>query len=56
MNNSGKGETIGHNGVGESNDVGDNVMAFAMSHSMRRVNTYFEKAERHNIPYKSGAA
>ena len=31
-------------------------MAFAMSHNMRVVNTYFEKAERHKITYKSGTA
>ena len=31
-------------------------MAFATSHTMRVVNTYFEKAERHKITYKSGAA
>ena len=27
-----------------------------MTHNMRVVNTYFEKAERHKITYKSGAA
>ena len=31
-------------------------MAFAMSHTMGVVNTYFEEAERHKITYKSGAA
>ena len=55
-NNSGKEETIGKYGVGERNEAGDNVVAFAMSHYMRVVNTYFEKAERHKITYKSGAA
>ena len=54
--NSGKEETIGKYGVGESNAAGDNFVAFAMSHNMRVVNTYFEKAERHKITYKSGAA
>ena len=48
-NNSGKEETIGKYGVGESNEAGDNFVAFAMSHNMRAVNTYFEKAERHKI-------
>ena len=33
-NNSGKEETIGKNGVGESNEAGDNVVAFAMSHTV----------------------
>ena len=55
-NNSGKEETIGKYGVGESNEAGDNCVAFAMSHNMRVVNTYFEKVERHKITYKSGAA
>ena len=55
-NNSGKGETIGKYGVGESNEAGENVVAYAMSHNMRVVNTYFEKAERHKITYKSGTA
>ena len=31
-------------------------MAFAMSHNMIVVNTYFENAERHKITYKSGTA
>ena len=47
-NNSGKEETIGKYGVGESNEAGDNFVAFAMSHN-RVLNTYFEKAERHKI-------
>ena len=55
-NNSGKEETIGKYGVGESNEAGDNCVAFAMSHNMRVVNTYFEKAERHKITYKNRAA
>ena len=55
-NNSGKEETIGKYGVGESNEAGDNSVAFAMSNNMRVVNTYLEKAERHKITYKSGAA
>ena len=42
--------------MGESNEAGDNCVAFAMSHDMRVVNTYFEKAERHKITYKSGTA
>ena len=42
--------------MGESNEAGDNFVAFAMSHNMRVVNTYFEKAETHKITYKSGAA
>ena len=54
-NNSGKEEAIGTYGVGESNEGGDNCVAFAMSHTMRVVNTYFEKAERHKITYKSRA-
>ena len=40
--------------MGESKEAGENVVAFAMSHNMRVVNTYFEKAERHKITYKSG--
>ena len=32
--------------MGESNEAGENVVAFAMNHNMRVVNTYFEKAER----------
>ena len=56
MKNSGKEETIGKYGVGESNEAGYNCVAFAMSHNMRVVNTYFEKAERHKITFKSGAA
>ena len=55
-NNSGKEETIGKYGVGESNESGDNCVAFAMSHNMKVVNTYFEKAERHKITYKSATA
>ena len=55
-NNSGKEETIGKYGVGERNEAGDNCVAFAISHYMRVVDTYFEKAERQNITYKSGAA
>ena len=55
-NNSGKEETIGKYSVGESNEVEEKCVAFAMSHNMRMVNTYFEKAERHKITYKSGAA
>ena len=31
-------------------------MAFAVSHNVRVINTYFEKAEKHKITYKSGAA
>ena len=42
--------------MGESNEAGDNCLPFAMSHNMRVVNTYFEKAERHNITYKNRAA
>ena len=42
--------------MGESNEAGDNCVAFAMSHNMRVVNTYLEKAERHKITYKSGTA
>ena len=30
-------------------------VAFAMRHTMRVMNTYIEKAERHQITYKSGA-
>ena len=37
--------------MGESNEAGDYFVAFAMSHNMRVVNTYFEKAERHKITY-----
>ena len=55
-NDSGKEETIGKYGVGESNEAGDNCVAFALSHNMRVVNTYFEMAERHKITYKSGTA
>ena len=55
-NNSGKEETIGKYGMRESNEAGYKFVAFAMSHNMRVVNTYFEKAERHKITYKSGAA
>ena len=44
-NNGGKEETIGKYGVGESNEAGYNWVAFAMSHNMRVVNTYFEKAQ-----------
>ncbi len=32
-NDSGKEETIGKYGVGESNEAGDNCVAFAMSHN-----------------------
>ena len=32
------------------------AMAFAMSHNMRVVNTYFEMAERHKITPKDGTA
>ena len=42
--------------MGVSNEAGDNAVAFAMSHNMRVVNTYFEKAERHNITHKTGEA
>ena len=42
--------------MGESNEAGDNVVPFAMSHNIRMVNTYFEKAERHETTYKSGTA
>ena len=42
--------------VGESNEAGENCVAFAMSHTMRVANTYFEKADRHKITYKSGTA
>ena len=42
--------------MGESNEAGDNFVAFAISHNMRVVNIYFEKAERHKITYKSGTA
>ena len=53
----GKKETIGKYGVGESNyEAGDNFVAFAIIHNMRVVNTFFEKDERHKITYKSGAA
>ena len=31
--------------MGENNEAGENVVAFATSHNMRVVNTYFEKAE-----------
>ena len=55
-NNSGKEETIGKYGVGESNEAGDNFVAFAMCHNNESGETYFEKTERHNITYKSGAA
>ena len=40
--------------MGDSNEDGDNLMAVAMSHNMGVVNTYFEKAERHKITYKTG--
>ena len=40
----------------ESNEVGENVVDFAMRHTMIVVNTYFEKAEGHKITFKSGAA
>ena len=40
--------------MGESNEAGDNFVAFARSHNMRVLNTYFEKAEIHKITYKSG--
>ena len=49
-------KTIGKYGVGESNEAGENVVAFVMRHNMRVVNNYFAKAERHKITYKSGAA
>ena len=52
-NDSGKEETIGKYGVGESNEAGEKCVAFAISHNMRVVNTYFEKAERHKITYNS---
>ena len=55
-NNSGKVETIGKYGVGESNEAGEKFVAFAMSHDMRVVNTYYEKAGRHKITYNSGTA
>ena len=55
-NKSGKEETIGKYGVGESNEAAYNFVAFAMSHNMRVVNTYFEKAKRHKITYKSRTA
>ena len=55
-NNSGKVETIGKYGVGESNEAGEKFVAFAMSHDLRVVNTYYEKAGRHKITYNSGTA
>ena len=55
-NYSGKEEARGKNDVGESNEAGENVVDFAMSHNMRVVNTYFQKVERHKITYKSVAA
>ena len=42
--------------MGESNEAGENVVAFVMRHNMRVVNNYFAKAERHKITHKSGAA
>ena len=52
--NTGKEGTIGKFGVGNSNEAGDVFVDFAMSHDLRIVNTYFKKAERHRITYKSG--
>ena len=50
-----EGITVEKKGVGESNKAGDNFVAFAMSHYMRVVNTYFEKAEtQDNIQEWSG--
>ena len=37
-----------------SNEAGDVFVDFAMSHDLRVVNTYFKKAEKHRITYKSG--
>ena len=54
--NRGKEGTIGTYGVGASNEAGDQFVDFAMSHSLRIVNTFFKRAERHRITYKSGAA
>ena len=52
--NTGKEDTIGKYGVGMSNEAGDVFVDFAMSHDLRVVNTYFKKAEKHRITYKSG--
>ena len=38
-NDSGNEETMGKYGVGESNEAGDNCVAFATSHNMRVRNT-----------------
>ena len=38
-NNSGKQETFGKYGVGESNGAGYNCVEFALSHNVRVVNT-----------------
>ena len=54
--NTGKERTIGKYGVGNSNKDGDKFVAFAMSHDLRVVNTYFKKAERHKITYASANA
>ncbi|XP_069971543.1 craniofacial development protein 2-like [Penaeus vannamei] len=52
-NNRGKEDAIRIYGVGASNVAGDQLVDFTMSHSLRIVNTFFKKAERHRITYKS---
>ena len=42
--------------MGDSDEARAAFEDFAMSHNMRVANSYYEKAERHKITYKSGSA
>ncbi|XP_047489127.1 uncharacterized protein LOC125039332 [Penaeus chinensis] len=53
--NIGKEEYIGQHEVGVCNEAGEQFMDFAVRHSLRVVNTFFKKAERHKLTYKNGA-
>ncbi|XP_047483276.1 craniofacial development protein 2-like [Penaeus chinensis] len=53
--NVGKEEYIGKHGVGVCNEAGEQFVDFAVRHSLRVVNTFFKKAERYKLTYRSGA-
>ena len=54
--NTGREEALGIYGHGELNDGGEALVAFAVSHNLRLVNTYFKKPHEHKITYRSGRA
>ena len=41
--------------MGVRNEAGDTLVNFAMSHDLVVMNTFFKKAERHKLTYKSGS-